>query len=383
VVVARRDDGSTSRADALSVGVLRLDTGLLGPAVDAGVALAVADIAEAGGILGHDVEVDTVTYSGDDVDEVATGIVEDGVGLLVGPTTTPHAAATLAIVGGAGIPQCSGSVTEPGFPARTDAGTFYRTIAPDDAEAPALARTVAADGHTDAVIVARADDYGRLVGDALVGALDGEGVTSGPVLTYDVDPTPEELDALADEVVARSPGAVVVVGFSEGAGLVAGLLDRAVPASSLYATEGAYSAAYPAAVGDDPSRVDGMTVVGPVGEQGFVRRVEGDTDGRVLYAATTYDCLIVAALAAEAAGTTDPAEIAAAVPEVTRDGARCTTFGECRTLLADGEDIDYDGASGPLDLDDDGDVTVARYTVARFEGGTPRITGTEDVVVGS
>jgi branched-chain amino acid transport system substrate-binding protein len=44
---------------------------------------------------------------------------------------------------------------------------------------------------------------------------------------------------------------------------------------------------------------------------------------------------------------------------VTREGTKCTTFEECKALLDDGEDIDYDGLSGPIELSDKGDPTSA------------------------
>lgn len=51
---------------------------------------------------------------------------------------------------------------------------------------------------------------------------------------------------------------------------------------------------------------------------------------------------------------------------VTRDGEKCTSFVECRDLLAEGADIDYDGISGPLDFDDNGNVTAASFMIYGF-----------------
>jgi branched-chain amino acid transport system substrate-binding protein len=34
---------------------------------------------------------------------------------------------------------------------------------------------------------------------------------------------------------------------------------------------------------------------------------------------------------------------------VTRDGTSCRMLAECQSLVADGQDIDYDGASGSLE----------------------------------
>ena len=50
---------------------------------------------------------------------------------------------------------------------------------------------------------------------------------------------------------------------------------------------------------------------------------------------------------------------------VSRDGTECTTYEECLQLLKDGEDIDYQGVSGPVDLGDTGSPTKA--TIGIFE----------------
>jgi hypothetical protein len=50
-----------------------------------------------------------------------------------------------------------------------------------------------------------------------------------------------------------------------------------------------------------------------------------------------------------------------------KDGEKCTTFAECKELLEAGEDIDYDGVSGPIEFDDNGDPTKA--TIGIYEYG--------------
>jgi branched-chain amino acid transport system substrate-binding protein len=50
---------------------------------------------------------------------------------------------------------------------------------------------------------------------------------------------------------------------------------------------------------------------------------------------------------------------------VSTGGSICRRFGSCAELLADGRNIDLEGASGDLELQDDGDVGVAFYD--RFE----------------
>jgi branched-chain amino acid transport system substrate-binding protein len=71
----------------------------------------------------------------------------------------------------------------------------------------------------------------------------------------------------------------------------------------------------------------------------------------------------VIALAAEQAGSTDPTAIRDAMIDVTGGGTKCTTFEECKGLLEGGDDIDYDGVSGPLDFVDAGEPSVGSYDV--------------------
>jgi branched-chain amino acid transport system substrate-binding protein len=76
--------------------------------------------------------------------------------------------------------------------------------------------------------------------------------------------------------------------------------------------------------------------------------------------------MIIGALAAEVAGTDDPAQVAANINGVTREGEECTTFEECKQLIADGEDIDYNGPSGPQEFSQPGEPTAASFAVLSY-----------------
>jgi hypothetical protein len=89
------------------------------------------------------------------------------------------------------------------------------------------------------------------------------------------------------------------------------------------------------------------------------------------YTADTYDTAVLAALAIERAGTADDAaKVRDALYDVSSKG---TAFGpggvgEALAAIQAGTDIDYDGASGPVDLDDGGDV-IAGYIVNVAKAG--------------
>lgn len=90
------------------------------------------------------------------------------------------------------------------------------------------------------------------------------------------------------------------------------------------------------------------------------------------YGAEAYDAVIMIALAAEKAGT-DGSALAGEIVNISRaPGEKCFSFAECKALLDEGKDIDYDGVSGPQDLNGNGDPLVGSYGVLHF-GANNRI----------
>jgi ABC-type branched-subunit amino acid transport system substrate-binding protein len=84
------------------------------------------------------------------------------------------------------------------------------------------------------------------------------------------------------------------------------------------------------------------------------------------YAGESYDAVIVITLAAQIAGT-DGVAHASEINGVTRGGEKCTTYKECLDLITAGTtDIDYDGASGPMEFSGNGEPTEASYGVLTF-----------------
>jgi len=83
------------------------------------------------------------------------------------------------------------------------------------------------------------------------------------------------------------------------------------------------------------------------------------------YAAEAFDSVMLVALAAEAAGT-DGSALANEIQNVSRDGEKCTTVEGCMELIKAGTDIDYDGASGPQDMNGNGEPVNASYGVLTF-----------------
>ena len=120
----------------------------------------------------------------------------------------------------------------------------------------------------------------------------------------------------------------------------------------------------------------GTTPAGPAPDEDFQARVSdwwvGEGNAPLTdfsYANESYDAVILLALASLAANSTDPAEVAGKLQEVSGgsgDGEKCTEFKECADIILGGGVADYDGYSGPITFDDNGDPTEATIGVFQY-----------------
>ncbi|MGY1651116.1 ABC transporter substrate-binding protein [Geodermatophilus sp. SYSU D01119] len=83
-------------------------------------------------------------------------------------------------------------------------------------------------------------------------------------------------------------------------------------------------------------------------------------------AGETYDAVVVAALAAQLAGSTDATVFAPYVNGVTVGGETCTDVAACLEIVAAGGNPDYDGLAGPLGFTDAGEPSQASFAIESF-----------------
>ncbi len=104
----------------------------------------------------------------------------------------------------------------------------------------------------------------------------------------------------------------------------------------------------------------------------FKTRLDGTPSGKGLtdfnYAGETYDAIVVIALAAEAAKT-DGSAMADQIVGITKDGEKCTDFKACLDIIKAGGDPDYDGQSGPITMNGNGEPLEASYGILQFGEG--------------
>ena len=89
------------------------------------------------------------------------------------------------------------------------------------------------------------------------------------------------------------------------------------------------------------------------------------------FATHMYDAVVVVALASLSAESTDPSEYVSEIANVTRKGNQCISYAECAAALADetsaNDDIDYEGLSGPIKFDENGDIEEGFYLVYTYD----------------
>lgn len=364
----------------LVIGTVLPETGALSylhPPEIAGVKLAVADIQAAGGkvrILEGD--------SGTDPD-VAVNTVDrllgEGAQVIVGAAASGVSQSIIQTLYETQIVQCAASNTSPSFSTQENAEYYFRTVVTARADAPVMANNIARGGGTNVAILARSDDWGRSLSVLLEASLQDLGIASEIVPFSQDAPSFEDIALSVERMGADT---VAVLAFAEGAQILRSLLEINVPPSAIHAGAGMFDLELPSLVSPgNPAALDGLTVYGASGGDEFNERLSETVGGNIIFGGQAYDCVMVLALATLAAGTANGPELIAMVPDITRGGQKCTTYGECAALLADGVDIDYDGASGPVELDGVGDTTVGRYAVAKVRGGTLEVVDIEDVVL--
>ena len=365
--------------DPLNIGTLLPETGALAflsePLVLA-VDMAIRDINAAGGVNGVHVTL-TKGDSGTDPDIANTTVdrlLTEGVDAIIGAAASGITGSVIGKITSAPVVQCSPSNTATGLGTSGDDGYYFRTAPSDDLQAPALADEILFDGYSNVAIVSRADDYGVGFIEEFEPAIENGGGT----IVYSTPYAPEatSFDDVVSDVIASGPDAVVIIAFEEGVQIIQTMVEQGAGPQDIqiYITDGMATGSLGELIDpNNPSIAEGIKgtapAIAPMSGAAFFPDAFAEFAPGVptIFSAHSYDCAILIALAAEAAGSNDSADIAAQMVAVSRNGEPCSTFAECKILLAGGVDIDYEGASGWIDFLDVGEPSVASYDIYEYD----------------
>lgn len=379
--------GGTAQLE-MTIGNLVPLTGDLAPYGGAGQKageLALEEIDAAIEKAGADDTVELVTEDSASDDQggvqAARKLIADGVTCISGdyPSTGTVAVARSVTIPGE-VMLISPSSTADALSDLEDEGLFARTAPPDGLQGKALADRMEKElgglqGKT-INIGARNDLYGTGFADSLEAELEERGATVAEKVVY--DPEQPSYNSEAGQLTSGNPDNYVIIDFPETFAKLGPALARTGnwEPESTFITDGLSSSDLSELVGPDIS--EGMLGTAPgtfAGEapKAFDKLYEGAAGPpRNLFDANVFDDVVLCYLGAVAAGSTEGPAIAEALPDVTAPGGKKFTFEELPEAieaLEKGEDIDYEGASGPIDWDENGDLSRYIYDISEFKGG--------------
>ena len=367
--------------EPLKIGFLADFSGPLaefGPSIQTAVELAIKHFNDAGGVLGHPVEVvvgDTALDPTQATEEARRLIEVEGVHAIVGPLAS---SITLAIVesvaADAGIPVISPSATSPQLTIARDNDFLFRSTVSDAAQGPVLAQLAADEGYANVGVIFLNDPYGQGLAEAFAGSWDGE------ANIVSIEPRQATYLAELQQAADNDAEVLIVIAFPQEAeifireALEQGLFDK------FLFVDGSKSQELVDAIGGE--YLEGMRgtapAPGPESEAlaGFNSSyiAEYGELSPLPFIPEAYDATMAIGLAAQAAGSVDPAAIRDGLREIAAPPGANYSAGPdgiagALAALANGESINVQGAATSLDWDEHGDITSGYIGVWAYQGG--------------
>jgi len=374
------DDTPTTSNIDLKIGTALPQTGnlaFLGPPEEAGVGYAASLIEEADTglnleiVYGDSGDTDNKAYES----EIPRLLGED-VSAIIGAASSGTSLQFIDQVVDAGVIQFSPANTSDAFTSYEDDGLYWRTAPSDVLQGDVLGNLIAADGAATLGMIVLNDSYGTGLAKYVTEAFEGAGGEVVAMETYNTGDT--SFDSQVSAVLAAKPDAIALITFEEVATILPSIFGE-YPAEDLYFVDGNLSnfgkqfpkGSLTGAKGTLPGlSIDSLKAF-TTDLNAYAKESGQFPKGldEFSYAAESFDAVNLIALAALAAGSSDPADIAGKLQEVsggTGDGEKCTTFADCAEIIQNGGTADYDGISGPITFDEVGDPQDATIGIYQY-----------------
>jgi ABC-type branched-subunit amino acid transport system substrate-binding protein len=378
----------------LKIGFLGDYTGDLaefGPNMEHGAQLAVKEINDAGGVLGQNVVLktaDTQTSPTVGVDAARQLVEGQGVQALIGALSS---GVTLAVAESVAVPdkviQISPASTVASISLVQDDDFLFRTTLSDAGQGLILGKLAWQLGYKKVATIYVNNAYGQGLSDIFAKSFEAEGGTiTAQVSTEQEQPTYlSELQAATKD----NPDAVAALTYPQSAEvyLKEGFENKLL--TNVLFCDGTQSQDIVKAVGAD--KLEGMegTVAAaaqiPADWQSEFEAIYGPLP-HLPYIPESYDAVVMVALGAEKAQSTDPAKIRDAMRTLNDPAGEKVTSGaagikQALDLIHQGKPINYQGASGFSGWDKNGDVPSGYIQTWKYSGGQIVTVSTQPVTV--
>lgn len=371
------DGDASGGGDPLVVGMLMAFSGptaVEGAEVVNGCLPAAAEINEAGGVLGRDIECEAFDTKGTASDSVPAArqmlSTTSNLFTVLGPSTAEAVAAAPVLEEAT---QVMFSPAGDGRFDRTELDHYYRLITSDSVGAQAMALHSQQQGFQNVALVFTSGASAQANIPPLEEALEGLGVGVTEALT--IQPEQPSYRTEVARIMQNRPAAIVFEADAVTAGTFLTELNQAgggdIPiVTNTLATTGEWQQAALAAYGGDENLARSLQLViryaqeGGAGTENYLERLnslEGQ-DGidipsfaESAYARAAFDGVILSGLAATKTDSVDPETFNEAIPDILAAGDGKTvvnTYAEGVEALGNGEDIQYVGANGEYRLNE-------------------------------
>jgi ABC-type branched-subunit amino acid transport system substrate-binding protein len=295
---------------------------------------------------------------------------------IIGADSSSIAIAISAVTIPAMVVEMSGSSTSPAITTLADNDYVFRTVAPDTQQAQLLSERARSRGFTRVAVIHEPGEYGTGLGFAFALDFAIHGGTITDVMAYG-ESRPSYRDLLG-RVYAKNPEAILQVAYPVDGGQIVHdyVLDFAFHETFWYFSDSQQEQSFITTVGASDFTF-GHEGTGPGAATGdalttYEHAYEakyGDKPGT--FSPNDYDAVYLIALAVVQAGRADGTAIRDHLRQVANPPGMMFgpgQFAEAAAAIRAGVKINYEGASGPVDLDENGDA-VATYVLWRVSGG--------------
>ncbi|MGV8838804.1 MAG: ABC transporter substrate-binding protein [Bauldia sp.] len=349
------------------------------PALPSAIDIALAEINGQGGILGGGT-LSLVTADGG-CDATMAGNAGDRlvnterVVAIVGGMCSGE---TIAAANGAGIPgnvvMISPASTAPTLTALADNDLVYRLVPSDAYQGQVLARLVMSKGIDEVVVTFVNNDYGNGFAAAFTDAFTAAGGTVAASAPHNEGGN--DYRAELGTLSATGVETLVILAYGNGSGQT--VLRQAIESGAFTTYAGGDGMVIDELLtGIDPAAVENMILTKPAESEApgaaifAAAATAAGLDPTAIFAAQAYDAAFLLALAIEKNGSADRAGLTTALRDVANAPGEVILPGEwqkARELIAAGTDINYEGATGPVEFDAAGDVP-GNFIEVTLQGG--------------
>ncbi len=349
---------TAAQAETVKIGVLLGFTGPLEsitPLMAQSAEMAMKEVNDSKALLGG-MEVEAVRGDSTCIDSSAAAasatrlITADGVAGIMGADCSGVTGAVLQNVARPnGVVMISPSATSPGLTTAEDDGLFFRTSPSDARQGEVMAGVLAARGVKSVAVTFTNNDYGKGLAESFAAAFE----KAGGKVTVSVPHEDGKADYSAEVGTLASAGGdlLVVAGYVDqgGKGIIQSSLDTGA-FDTFYLPDGMYGESLIEAIG---APLNGSYGDVPGSDSEGSKMMLDMTkaagfDGTSSYVPESYDAAALIMLAMQAAKSTKGVDYKDKVMDVANEPGEKIYPGELAKglkLLAEGKDIDYEGAT--------------------------------------